>query len=157
MLLIVSVLYVCVSLYCLCLCVFFFFFKQKTAYEMRISDWSSDVCSSDLLDRRGEQGAHDAGRDERHDDGDGQGPDLHCAADRCNSEGTEPLAVEPEHREDGTDLDGDHVGAECLAVRDVPQAEHPSGHEDRKSVVSGTRVYVRLVPVGRRLNKHKKT
>src|SRR3546814_5754686 len=29
-----------------CLC--FFFFKQKTAYEMRISDWSSDVCSSDL-------------------------------------------------------------------------------------------------------------
>src|SRR3546814_20929764 len=34
-------------------CFFFFFFKQKTAYEMRISDWSSDVCSSDLL--------HDAG------------------------------------------------------------------------------------------------
>src|SRR3546814_8709684 len=30
------------SLFC------FFFFKQKTAYEMRISDWSSDVCSSDL-------------------------------------------------------------------------------------------------------------
>src|SRR3546814_175015 len=29
----------------------FFFFKQKTAYEMRISDWSSDVCSSDLVDR----------------------------------------------------------------------------------------------------------
>src|SRR3546814_1650973 len=28
----------------------FFFFKQKTAYEMRISDWSSDVCSSDLMD-----------------------------------------------------------------------------------------------------------
>src|SRR3546814_3873635 len=32
---------------CVCLCVFFF--KQKTAYEMRISDWSSDVCSSDLF------------------------------------------------------------------------------------------------------------
>src|SRR3546814_20553687 len=30
-----------------CIC-FFFLFKQKTAYEMRISDWSSDVCSSDL-------------------------------------------------------------------------------------------------------------
>src|SRR3546814_3489036 len=28
-----------------------FFFKQKTAYDMRISDWSSDVCSSDLVDR----------------------------------------------------------------------------------------------------------
>src|SRR3546814_1624380 len=41
----------------------FFFFKQKTAYEMRISDWSSDVCSSDLagqqlvqvVDHRGDQ------------------------------------------------------------------------------------------------------
>src|SRR3546814_13432843 len=32
---------------CCCHCVFFF--KQKTAYEMRISDWSSDVCSSDLF------------------------------------------------------------------------------------------------------------
>src|SRR3546814_3297519 len=31
---------------------FFFFFKQKTAYELRISDWSSDVCSSDLTWRR---------------------------------------------------------------------------------------------------------
>src|SRR3546814_6052108 len=30
------------------MCVQLFFFKQKTAYEMRISDWSSDVCSSDL-------------------------------------------------------------------------------------------------------------
>src|SRR3546814_1260482 len=30
---------------------FVFFFKQKTAYEMRISDWSSDVCSSDLSTR----------------------------------------------------------------------------------------------------------
>src|SRR3546814_1875971 len=32
----------------LCFVYCFFFFKQKTAYEMRISDWSSDVCSSDL-------------------------------------------------------------------------------------------------------------
>src|SRR3546814_16330671 len=36
---------ICVAFY---LFVLFFFFKQKTAYEMRISDWSSDVCSSDL-------------------------------------------------------------------------------------------------------------
>src|SRR3546814_5996674 len=38
----------------------FFFFKQKTAYEMRISDWSSDVCSSDLefLLQVGEQVQH---------------------------------------------------------------------------------------------------
>src|SRR3546814_2054014 len=38
---------VCLYLYHLFYCLFFFF-KQKTAYEMRISDWSSDVCSSDL-------------------------------------------------------------------------------------------------------------
>src|SRR3546814_3558057 len=45
----------------------FFFFRQKTAYEMRISDWSSDVCSSDLrslsLHARAQQGeARDAGK-----------------------------------------------------------------------------------------------
>src|SRR3546814_11693614 len=34
---------------CMLLLLLFFFFKQKTAYEMRISDWSSDVCSSDLV------------------------------------------------------------------------------------------------------------
>src|SRR3546814_5576027 len=33
-----------------------FFFKHKTAYELRISDWSSDVCSSDLLDVAGQAG-----------------------------------------------------------------------------------------------------
>src|SRR3546814_4846715 len=39
-------------------CFVVFFFKQKTAYDMRISDWSSDVCSSDLaLDRRVDRGA----------------------------------------------------------------------------------------------------
>src|SRR3546814_6875832 len=37
---------------------FFFFFKQKTAYEMRISDWSSDVCSSDLRSHGGTQGVY---------------------------------------------------------------------------------------------------
>src|SRR3546814_6646455 len=36
-------------LYCLVSILLFFFCKQKTAYEMRISDWSSDVCSSDLI------------------------------------------------------------------------------------------------------------
>src|SRR3546814_1707006 len=40
------------SLSCGCLC---FFFKQKTAYDLRISDWSSDVCSSDLLGFRVEE------------------------------------------------------------------------------------------------------
>src|SRR3546814_12533515 len=39
------IVFVCLFIGCVC-----FFFKQKTAYEMRISDWSSDVCSSDLLE-----------------------------------------------------------------------------------------------------------
>src|SRR3546814_6944291 len=54
---------------------YFFFFKQKTAYEMRISDWSSDVCSSDLdviiafeaILRQDPAAAHDAcSRAHRH-------------------------------------------------------------------------------------------
>src|SRR3546814_2430659 len=48
----------------------FFFFKQKTAYEMRISDWSSDVCSSDLF-----------GRLRRIDDRDVVDADAACNAD----------------------------------------------------------------------------
>src|SRR3546814_3374247 len=50
---------------------FFFFCKQKTAYEMRISDWSSDVCSSDLRlqDQRGQarRHAHVHGRKKKHE------------------------------------------------------------------------------------------
>src|SRR3546814_2258257 len=51
----------------------FFFFKQKTAYEMRISDWSSDVCSSDLGpaeqrdERKNGQNQGDGADDERSD------------------------------------------------------------------------------------------
>src|SRR3546814_3217765 len=39
----------CVFSHVVVMFLIFFFFKQKTAYEMRISDWSSDVCSSDLI------------------------------------------------------------------------------------------------------------
>src|SRR3546814_17191656 len=57
----------------------FFFFKQKTAYEMRISDWSSDVCSSDLIE-------HDLGRriDQRgiHTFADQRGMDALAAPQR---------------------------------------------------------------------------
>src|ERR1051326_3270598 len=42
---------------CCLLYLFRFFFKQKTAYEIKECDWSSDVCSSDLLQQRGVQGA----------------------------------------------------------------------------------------------------
>src|SRR3546814_6408641 len=40
------------------LLMYFFFFKHKTAYDMRISDWSSDVCSSDLISTVGEDRGH---------------------------------------------------------------------------------------------------
>src|SRR3546814_4804131 len=46
---VIIVLYFMVIIYLICCCIFLF--KQKTAYEMRISDWSSDVCSSDLSRR----------------------------------------------------------------------------------------------------------
>src|SRR3546814_10282417 len=49
---------VCVYICGPCLFSVFFFFKQKTAYEMRISDWSSDVCSSDLIFRPLDPAAH---------------------------------------------------------------------------------------------------
>src|SRR3546814_8397548 len=57
--------------------IFFFFFKQKTAYEMRISDWSSDVCSSDLIGEH-RRGLADRGHvaDERRGDAP-VGPYLH--------------------------------------------------------------------------------
>src|SRR3546814_2135185 len=66
-----------------------FFFKQKTAYEMRISDWSSDVCSSDLALRAA------AGGDRRHHAGQcaaaGRGRGRHGGGDqrrfRCTGSG----------------------------------------------------------------------
>src|SRR3546814_5568855 len=51
-----------------------FFFKQKTAYEMRISDWSSDVCSSDLNSWHWSR-SHDYERS--------LGADADCSADEC--------------------------------------------------------------------------
>src|SRR3546814_8526273 len=62
--------------------VYIFFFKQKTAYEMRTSDWSSDVCSSDLFAGRGIEG-----RAERQDGaGEGQRPIARraCADDEAD-------------------------------------------------------------------------
>src|SRR3546814_2253762 len=59
--------------------IFFFFFKQKTAYEMRISDWSSDVCSSDLdleaesMEHEDLPGVRDHLRLVQHEAGDGSG------------------------------------------------------------------------------------
>src|SRR3546814_9036405 len=108
---------------------FFFFFKQKTAYEMRISDWSSDVCSSDLhvirttdVDRmvalRIATGRHHRGQ-------------MHHAARPVAAEqrdqrriadiaGLVGHAVAPPVRRDGTDVERRseerRVGKECVST-----------------------------------------
>src|SRR3546814_5936553 len=68
----------------------FFFFKQKTAYELRISDWSSDVCSSDLQDRTGAEGEGAAFRQRFASHGN-RGP-QNCAHDRPHAEASQQQA-----------------------------------------------------------------
>src|SRR3546814_11220311 len=96
---------------------FFFFFKQKTAYEMRISDWSSDACSSDLDAGMREFETHHARK--------------HAADDA------------------GDDREDQIEGADVLVVRRHEPAE------DRKSVVEGKSVSVRVDLGGRRINNKK--
>src|SRR3546814_9163878 len=90
-----------------------FFFKQKTAYEMRISDWSSDVCSSDLLDLRG-----------HHDD----------AVDGADALGEVVVAVDPrlvgEHREMA-------VHTEDLRQQLLPEAVHYRHDDDEGGDADG--------------------
>src|SRR3546814_9473922 len=98
--------------YVVCVCCFFFF-KQKTAYEMRISDWSSDVCSSDLGDVLGGEllGAgrhvvvdvdHALRPDVAH-----RGGDRHGAAARQRLADVELLLLRSEER---------RVGKECVST-----------------------------------------
>src|SRR3546814_10175766 len=84
-----------------------FFFKQKTAYEMRISDWSSDVCSSDLV----EQHAHgDIALDDRPVD---------LIANVLRNRGIEiDQAVVDQRQDDGR--------RQCLAGRRNRSEEHTS-------------------------------
>src|SRR3546814_3211352 len=71
---------------CLIIDEVFFFFKQKTAYEMRISDWSSDVCSSDLVEIRQREryasAAVGADRDNAGEQRDGFGGALRRSEER---------------------------------------------------------------------------
>src|SRR3546814_20594635 len=104
--------------------VIFCFFKQKTAYEMRISDWSSDVCSSDLDE-------HVA---------------LRATLQRPEKFHHLGIAAHPVHR---------------LAVHVTPGAKQEAGRldhvKDRKSVVEGKSVSVRVDIGGRRIIKKKIT
>src|SRR3546814_5847305 len=90
-----------------------FFFKQKTAYEMRISDWSSDVCSSDLAHRVG-------GHDSR---GNRTGGDTQCAD------------IPPGPPREGTARD--HHGAGQWKYRHAPsgRGSRTQFGSDRKRVV----------------------
>src|SRR3546814_12158829 len=123
---------------------FFFFFKQKTAYEMRISDWSSDVCSSDLFAlavvilfhheaRRqlGDVGTDDALERARAQDNVAGG----LVADVHAGKQIGVAAIEG----GGGDEHGIHVK-----------------QQDRKSDVEGQSVYVRVDLGGRRINKNNK-
>src|SRR3546814_18058622 len=120
-------------------------FKQKTAYEMRISDWSSDVCSSDLggemprqlgreqraSDRRAHRPAHDASHTH-------QGPES-CYTRKEQPSDIAKGSAKDQHRSKNT------------ACRARPKGEY------RQSVVQGTRVSVRVDSGGPRTLKKKNT
>src|SRR3546814_20376902 len=74
-------------------CIIIFFFKQKTAYEMRISDWSSDVCSSDLLDLRERVGQRLLLPHDERDAGAGLGEDVDQQAIGLDQDPHESLVV----------------------------------------------------------------
>src|SRR3546814_7800994 len=100
---------------------FVFFFKQKTAYEMRISDWSSDVCSSDLGDA-------EAALFER---------DVLCAAGARHADAVEQAAdpaLADLVRQLPFILDADLRIGRVLGAEPVGQAGHLA-RLDRKSVV----------------------
>src|SRR3546814_1578142 len=84
---------------------FFFFFKQKTAYEMRISDWSSDVCSSDLIRRDGEGSEGSRGVEDRRRVRQDARPRKPRQAERAN-EGSGRAGRSEERR----------VGKECVST-----------------------------------------
>src|SRR3546814_15032284 len=113
----------------------FFFFKQKTAYEMRISDWSSDVCSSDLCT----------------DPFFGSAVDLHGGLVLAAEASTVGVALP--HR-------GNSPAIAAFRVVPIDGLADPRGRRlveggDRKSVVSGKSVSVRVDLGGRRHIKTK--
>src|SRR3546814_12035774 len=110
---------------------FFFFFKQKTAYEMRISDWSSDVCSSDLR-RDDDQPVHALGCTVQDDVLHGRGGD--------GDDREVDLTGDPGDRGIGGQA-GDRVGGGVDRIDDAGEVSgDPVAHQARKSVVEGKSV-----------------
>src|SRR3546814_10862783 len=89
-------------LFVLCVLFIFFFFKQKTAYEMRISDWSSDVCSSDLAEQVGDDEFADGGNENEEAAGDDAGERQRHGDDPERLDGT---TARSEERSEGKECD----------------------------------------------------
>src|SRR3546814_16546651 len=127
-----------------------FFFKQKTAYEMRISDWSSDVCSSELCDAEGHRqcagwAQFDAARRNRGDDARARGARHHRKA------------VSDRDARAGRGDDRGARRAQGWDAEDGGREQVADGRSDRESVVEGKRVRVRRDMWGRRVQNKKKT
>src|SRR3546814_18728004 len=112
----------------------FFFFKQKTAYEMRISDWSSDVCSSDLLgpvqDDQIVSGAEDSGATKAQAEGNAAALSILSEDGRTGLIAAEfdvdtPMEIEPARQDQVKDAMGS-----ATAARATPQ---PTGHQNRRT------------------------
>src|SRR3546814_15490881 len=114
-----------------------FFFKQKTAYEMRISDWSSDVCSSDLNGRKaGTRVAIHAARQIN-------GVAMFCGSREISEPGRK-LLVQWSNK----------AGAK-QGIHKLRRGHRGGNVLDRKSAVEGQGVSVRVDIGGRRHNKNK--
>src|SRR3546814_9001148 len=105
-----------------------FFFKQKTAYVMRISDWSSDVCSSDLQAWSREKDIRYSSRTRRISDGLVRRRKEHRLIDRM-------LAKLPEEFADLAEVRAVRRMVESKALNVVQLIHEPPAWQDRKSVV----------------------
>src|SRR3546814_20738115 len=142
--------------------VLFFFFKQKTAYEMRISDWSSDVCSSDL-----NQGSVDGQTTQGVSAGPLELPVFFTAEpqDNDDSESITKVTLALEGAPEGAAFVSGGEAIEEGAVIAGGTARFVDGKQvltfepgvaDRKRVVEGKSVSVRVALGGRRILQTKK-
>src|SRR3546814_420174 len=109
-----------------------FFFKQKTAYEMRISDWSSDVCSSDL---RAEQILANERKDQEDDGGHGNGTNGHGTPLRRGSVTGEAgvdrrTSRRVDHHEEGDERRNEKLKQRSEAFKN--SQSHPSACRDQR-------------------------
>src|SRR3546814_8271181 len=117
-----------------------FFFKQKTAYEMRISDWSSDVCSSDL-DIADDHGEHRDEDEEPERDAPNIGaPDVRVQQEAAERGRVEDQRGDARHQhhialammiDKAAELDAEHRRQHEIDARDTPRREHRLGFEKR--------------------------